>query len=247
VHRLASSFAALLLFAISAIGAEVLPPAPTNYVNDYAGVLRRETVSSLNEKLADFERATTTQIFVAIFQKMESDSSIEDYAQRVYDQWKVGQQKLNNGAILFVFVQDHKMRIHTGYGLEGALPDITSRRIIGDEIAPRFKANDFDGGIVAGVNAMIQATRGEYIANETGKSGTDGSIWVLLLWGLIIVFILSSIMRNRGTMYRSRSGPFFFGGGGGGWGGGGGFGGGGGGFGGGGGGMSGGGGASGSW
>lgn len=237
----------LAALASVACAAEKLPPPPAHYFNDYARVVRPETAQQLDAQLKQFERDTSSQIVVAIFPKMETDSSIEDFAQRIYDSWKVGRQKLSNGAILFVFVADHKMRIHTGYGLEGALPDVLAKRIIDDEIAPHFKAGDFDGGMVAGVNAMLAATRGEY--KGSGRTGSDstqpGASWFPLLFFALLLFVIF-MSRRRGTMYRSTgtSMPWFIGGGGGGWGGGGG--GGGGGFSGG-GGSSGGGGASGGW
>lgn len=232
--------------------AETLPPKPGNYFNDYAHVTKAATAQQLDGKLRQFERDSSNQIVVAIFPKMDTNSSIADYSQRIFESWKVGQTKLNNGAVLFVFVQDRKMRIHTGYGLEGALPDITCKQIIENEIQPRFKTGDFDGGLTAGVEAMIKATRGEY--RGTGKIHSDQEAdWVPLvflgIFLIVIVFRVVSAWRG-GTVYSSRGrGYSQWGGGywgGGGFGGGGGSGGGGGGFSGG-GGSSGGGGASGSW
>ncbi len=118
---------ALVLFlAQTLFAAEVIPPKPAGYFNDYAGVVDAGTARRLNEQLAQFERDTSSQIVVAVFHKMQSDSSIEDYALRVFRAWKVGQKNTNNGVVLFVFVQDHKMTIQTGYGQEGPLTDILS-------------------------------------------------------------------------------------------------------------------------
>jgi uncharacterized protein len=238
--------ALLLLFIQPLAAAEVIPPAPTQYFNDYANVVSPGVASQLNSQLEDFEKSTSNQIVVAIFPKMQSDSSVDDYAVRVARYWQVGQKGLNNGAVLFVFVQDHKMFIATGYGLEGALPDITCKRIIDNEITPRFKQNDFTGGLTAGVNAMMAASRGEYKgtgrthAENQNRSGPD---WIF--WTILIIFILLSIFGRRSGTGFSSGGMWMgggFSGGGGGWssgGGGGGFSGGGG--------DSGGGGASGSW
>src|ERR1700733_12875321 len=96
---------------------------------------------------------------------MQSDSSIEDYTVRVAEAWKVGQKTKSNGAVLFVFVQDHKMFLQVGYGLEAVIPDATAKQIIDNEIKPPFKNGDFDGGVTAGVKAIIAATRGEYKGN----------------------------------------------------------------------------------
>jgi len=250
---------ATFIFAVACLGAfaaEVIPPAPTQYFNDYAHVVSPDVASQLNQKLEQFERDTSDQIVVAVFPKMQSDSSIEDYAVRVFRAWKVGQKDKNNGAVLFVFVQDHKMFLQTGYGLEGALPDITCKRIIDDEIAPRFKAGDFNGGLTAGVQAIMAAVKGEYQGNGTtvAESRGTGSTPInpaLIFIAIIGFFILLSVIRSRrrgGWFYTGGGwyGGGWGGGGGGGWGGGGFSGGGGGGFSGG-GGSSGGGGAGGSW
>jgi len=111
---------------------------------------------------------------VAIFPKMQSDSSIEDYTVRVAQSWKVGQKGKNNGAVLFVFTQDRKMYLQVGYGLEGALPDALCKRIIEEQIKPHFRAGHFDAGLTAGVNAILAATKGEYKGN--GSTMADGSL-----------------------------------------------------------------------
>src|SRR6266576_1715551 len=141
----------LLLWTNGAGAAEVIPPAPDHYFNDYANVVSAATGERLEAQLKAFEKETSNQILVALFPKMQSDSSIEDYTVRVARAWRVGQKARNNGAILFIFVQDHKMRIEVGYGLEGALPDALAKRIIEEEIKPHFQKNDYDGGVVAGV------------------------------------------------------------------------------------------------
>ena len=213
--------ALVLLFAQIVFAAEVLPPAPDRYFNDYAHVVSPQVGDGLNAQLEAFEKSTSNQIVVAIFPKMQTGSSIEDYSQRIFESWKPGQKKLDNGAILFVFVQDHKMRIHTGYGLEGALPDITCKRIIDDEIAPRFKAGDFNGGLTAGVNAMIAATRGEY--KGTGRTVAQNqhqpTAGIPLVFVIVVILVMVSIARRSGTYY-NRSGRSNWGGGpfiGGGW------------------------------
>src|SRR3954462_8113178 len=149
-------------FVVHAVAAEVVPPKPTAYFNDYANVVPRDKALALNEKLAQFERDTSNQVVVAVYPKMESDSDIFDYTYRVKEQWGVGQKGKNNGAVLFVFVQDRKMYLHTNYGLEGALPDATAFEITERVIKPHFKTGDYAGGLEAGINAIIQSPRGEY-------------------------------------------------------------------------------------
>jgi len=194
-----------LFFVLSLHAAEVIPPAPAQYFNDYAGVVRKQVAQNLNKQLEDFEKATSSQIVVAIYPKMQTGSSIEDYAQRIFEAWKPGQKKLSNGAILFVFVQDHKMRIHSGYGLEGALPDVICKRILDDEIAPQLKAGDFNEGMTAGVNAMMAAARGEY--KGTGRThgqsagNQDSPLPVIFIIAVVIILILSKLRRGTATQY----------------------------------------------
>lgn len=245
--------------------AETIPPTPSRYFNDYALAVKPETAERLNHEMAEFERSTSTQILAAIFPKMLSDSSLDDYAERVFRAWKVGTKGTNNGVLILVFIQDHKMRIQPGYGLEGALPDATCKDIVSDRMAPLFKQGDFDAGMTAGVEAVMQAVKGEYkgsgktVADRQARpSGGGGGLSPIFIFLLIAgFFIFQGIFgrRGRGTMFTG-AGPIFFGGGfggGGGFGSGGGFGDSGGGGGGGGdsfssgGGDSGGGGASGSW
>jgi len=205
--RLALITCWLWLGLLFAVRAETLPPKPEHYFNDYAGVVPADTGRQLDQKLQQFERDTSNQIVVAVFKKMETDSSLEDYCQRVFESWKVGQAKLNNGAILFVFVQDHKMRIQTGYGLEGALPDITCGQIIRNEIAPAFKAGNYGAGLSAGVEAMIKATKGEYKGTgktrDDDKGQTEGAI---LTGAFILIFIIIQVVSffRRATVYTSR-------------------------------------------
>lgn len=252
----------LLAILVPAIlfAAETIPPAPPNHFNDYAGVVPPATAQQLDAELTQFERDTSNQIVVAVYPTMQSDSSIDDYAVRLFQAWHVGQQHRNNGVLLLVFTQSHRMRIQTGYGLEGALPDALCARIMDNEMAPHFHSGDYAGGLTAGIHAIMAATKGEYtgtgrVANET-PSGSNHNIVPVIFVVVIILFSLTSRRRRRAAVYGRRGmrwmGPTWWGGGWGGGGGGGSWGGGGGGFGSGGsfsggGGSTGGGGASGSW
>jgi len=260
LHRLAIHFPliAFLLAAVCtlpALAAEVIPPSPSPYyVVDDAHVLSSGAFDQINQQLEDFERRTSNQIVVAIYPKVQTDDDIAAYSVRVFQAWKIGQKGRDNGVLLLVSIQDRRMTIQVGYGLEGAIPDATAKIIIDQEIAPHFKAGDYDAGIQAGVNAIVAATQGEY----KGNGATNGNGAGVDALGGVIIFIVIAIflasLANRGTLYSSGGSTFWWillsilsnsgGRGGGGFGGGGG--GGGGGFSGG-GGRSGGGGASGSW
>ena len=111
---------ATFLVAVRGGAAEVIPAAPQNHFNDYAHVVKPATAAQLNNELAQFERDTSNQIVVAIYPKLQSDSSVDDYAVRVAQKWGVGQKDKKNGAVLFVFQESHDIWIATGYGLEGA-------------------------------------------------------------------------------------------------------------------------------
>jgi uncharacterized protein len=210
--------------------AEVIPPKPDRYFNDYAGVVSKSAALSFNEELAQFERETSDQVVVAIFPKMQSDSDIADYTQRVAQTWGVGQKERRNGVVLFVFVQDRKMFIQVGYGLEGALPDITAFDITEYKIKPHFRNGDYEAGIAAGIDSIFRAIRGEYkgsgktVAEEHRGGGGPISLFYFVFFFIVFVVVLSvisALMRPlSGYGYSSRrGGPIFFptGGGGGGW------------------------------
>jgi uncharacterized protein len=202
---------AILLLAgcVCGFAAEVIPPAPQKYFNDYAHVVSAPVAEQLNQTLENFERESSDQIIVAIFPKMQSDSSVEDYTVRVARAWKVGQKDKNNGAVLFAFVQDHKMVIQTGYGLEGVLPDAICKRIIEEQIAPHFKAGDFDAGLVSGVQSIIAATRGEYrgtgrtVAENSGGRAGSGANWLPIVVIVFIIIFALARPRRRGFFYSS--------------------------------------------
>ena len=208
-------FLALALLGLGHLSAaEKIPPKPAGYFNDYANVVPKEKALALNEKLAQFERETSNQIVVVVYPKMESDSEIFDYTYRVKEQWGVGQKGKNNGAVLFVFVQDRKMYLHTNYGLEGALPDATAFDITERVIKPHFKTGDYAGGLEAGINAIFQATRGEYkgtgaTVQEKRAPASSGCGPLGFIIMLIIVLTIIRLGRRRGGYgYTGLGGPF---------------------------------------
>ena len=184
---------------VSALAQEVIPPKPAHYFNDYAGVVAAGTAAQLEAQLAQFERDTANQILVAVYPKMQSESAVDDYTVRIANAWQVGQRDKRNGAVLFVFVQEHKMFIQVGYGLEGPLPDATCKDIVEDVIKPHFKSGDYDGGLVAGVAAILAATKGEYHGTgqtvaEREQSHQPGASSFITV---IIIFILLALILSR--------------------------------------------------
>ncbi len=241
--------AALVLLATSTALASgpAIPPVPTRFVTDKAGALSPGTAASLEQRLESFEKETSNQFLVYTERVVPEGTTLEEYTVACAQAWKAGQTQRKNGMILFVFPESHKVRLEVGYGLEGAMPDALARRVLDEQVLPRFRAGDTDGGIAAGVEAAIAATKGEY----KGTGRTQGEkrqekprfpIGLLLLAFVLFFGVFPAVFGSR------RRGYSYIGGGG--WGGGGfgGFGGGGGGGGfSGGGGSFGGGGASGSW
>jgi len=234
--------AALLLGLLCLAGPAAaldIPPA-SGYVVDQAGLLTPASRQQLERFLADFDRSDSTQIAVLTIPSLEGED-LAEYSLRVAMAWGIGRKGHDNGALLLVAHQDRRMRIEVGYGLEGELTDLLAGRIIDNEIAPRFRQGDFNGGILAGVQGMVDAVRGLYQAEPQSRKKQKNPFGLLLL----LLFFGPGLLRllgAKGSRHR-RSGGFYvggFGGGGGGFSGGGGFGGfGGGGF--------GGGGSSGSW
>ena len=259
---MAAGLAAALLFSLAALAALDFPPL-TGRVVDQANIMTPESRSELETKLKDLEDKSGIQLVVATVKSLQG-GDIETYANELFRAWKLGQAQKNNGVLLLIAPNEHRVRIEVGYGLEGTLTDALSSVIISSAIVPRFKTGDFSGGISRGVDGIISVLSGDTsdwqrkvdVRQDDPESDFDKLFPILFF--LLILFICWYLIRNAGgggpssggTARRAR--PLFIPYGGSSWGGGGfgggGFGGGGfgGGFGGG-GGSSGGGGASGGW
>ncbi|MDD1535994.1 hypothetical protein C7U89_23285 [Bradyrhizobium sp. WBOS4] len=152
-------FALLLTFAIPA-SADVAVPELTGRVVDQTDTLSSGDIAALSQKLQDFESRKGSQIAVLIVPTTQPET-IEQFSIRVAEAWKIGRKKVDDGAILVVAKSDRHLRIEVGYGLEGALTDVTSRRIIDEVITPKFRAGDFSAGISDGVDRMMRVIEGE--------------------------------------------------------------------------------------
>jgi len=172
------------------------------HINDYAGILSRETIQKLERQLIDFEKSDSTQIVVLTIPSLEGEV-LEEFSIKVAEAWKIGYKGKDNGAILIIAKNDRKLRIEVGRGLEGKLTDLMSGRIIRFDITPRFKAGDFDGGVDAGVGAIMAVVKGEYTATpsdtrEGKKSG--GLALTLLIFLFFITLTLGSIAKILGGL-----------------------------------------------
>jgi uncharacterized protein len=159
VRRTAILLALLLGWTLPA-SADVAVPQLTGRVVDQTGTLSSADIAALSQKLRDFETRKGSQIAVLIVPTTQPET-IEQFSIRVADAWKIGRKKVDDGAILVVAKNDRHLRIDVGYGLEGALTDVTSRRIIDEIITPKFRSGDFAGGIADGVERMIRVIDGE--------------------------------------------------------------------------------------
>lgn len=257
----------LLLVSVTAWGDYKLPEkqSPPRLVNDYANVLSDAQERELEAKLVEFDNKTSTQISIVTIATLDG-YDVSDYGLALFNKWGIGQANKKNGVLLLAAIQDRKVTIRVGKGLEGVLTDAKSGTIIRSEIVPAFRDQRYYDGLSSASDAIIAVTKGEYTADEhqpRGKKKGGSALLVIIVFVLILVFMGrgggrgggggGNYMSRRGGMGNLATGwilgSMLGGGRGGGWGGGGGsdWGGGGGGFGGFGGGSSGGGGASGSW
>ena len=187
----------LLLLALPA-WAQVAVPQLSGRVSDLTGTLTKEQTASLEQMLGSFEARKGSQITVLMV-PTSAPESIEQYALRVAERWKIGRKKVDDGAILVVAKNDRALRIEVGYGLEGALNDATANRIIREVIAPRFREGDFYGGINAGVDRMLRVIDGEPLPAPASPApqvggGLGQSLPILLILAMVVGGLLRRML-----------------------------------------------------
>ncbi len=200
-------FIGLTVFCQSNFDAKSLlnqKPAERKLVYDYVGILSADQSFTLEQKLESLSDNTSTQIAVVIVPNL-GGYDVADFNQKLLRAWGVGSKKNNNGVILLISKDEKKLNIATGYGVEGALPDITCKHIIDDDIVPSFKGNDYYRGIDNGTNSIIQAVKGEYNIKADTKS-TKGLGKFIFIIVLIIIFLIISRRGggNSGTFMSRR-------------------------------------------
>ena len=173
--------------------ADVAVPPLTGRVVDQTGTLTSGDIAALNQKLKDLETRKGSQVAVLIVPTTQPET-IEQFSIRVADAWKIGRKKIDDGALMVVAKNDRHLRVEVGYGLEGSLTDVTTKRIIDEEITPRFRAGDFAGGISAGIERMIKVIDGEPLPapqppqwQDTGVLDESDLFNPVVLFGLFIV------------------------------------------------------------
>ena len=184
------------IFLPGAFAIEV-PDRPLGRIHDQAGLLNSDQRSTLESKLAAFESSNGNQIVVATFPSLDGES-LEDFSIRVAQSWKLGQKNNDNGILLFIAQKDRALRIEVGYGLEAVLTDALSSQIIRKEIVPHFKDGNFDAGVSAGVEAIMQATQGAYKAdsNEDAAAGLKETVFLLMLLFFVVFVRKEDAHRN---------------------------------------------------
>jgi uncharacterized protein len=190
------------------------PTAPAARVNDYAGLLSPADRQRLEQTIAERERAAGAQVAIAIFRSLDSvrlpgkgePGSIEELSIWLGEKWRIGQKGLDNGVIVVVLVENRKMRLEVGYGLEGVIPDIVAGRIIADVIAPRFREQRYADGLEAAVQAIYRKVGDEPHGSVKGKPPTIDVTWrglaFLGLFVVIVIILGMEMNRSRGVVAR---------------------------------------------
>lgn len=197
---------ALLALSAGALAQPAAPPPPSNFFTDSTGVVPGDVAARLEQRLRDFEKTSSNQVLVVVADRIpEGYTSLEEYTNRTAEAWRVGDKSRDNGAVLFVFVGDRKIRIEVGYGLEGALPDALAARIINDEITPHFRDGRYGPGLLAGVEAIISATKGEYQPKARASSSGRTGLIVLLVLLFFFVGVVFPLLREIQEITGSRT------------------------------------------
>ena len=198
INAARASLLAFALYGSLLAGAQVPVPPLTGHVTDQTATLTAAQQAAMEQTLQVFEATKGSQLAVLIVPTTNPET-IEQYALRVAEQWKLGRKKVDDGAILVVAKNDRALRIEVGYGLEGALNDATAKRIINEIIVPRFQQGDFQGGIAAGVERMIRVVDGEPLpaprtSPARGIAGIQQYIPVIFVLALVLGGLLRSLL-----------------------------------------------------
>ncbi|HFB83485.1 MAG TPA: TPM domain-containing protein [Thermodesulfatator sp.] len=197
--KIAAIWLLLFLFGLTRAKAASIP-ALKGYVNDYAGMISPEVEVRLEALLKDLEKTDSTQ-FVILTVPDLGGLPIEDYALEVAETYGLGQKGRDNGVLLLVARKERRIRIEVGYGLEGVLTDVMAGRIIDQIIRPRFRAGDFDGGFMAGAQAIVKIVRGEFKGLPPPKTTGSGlPLASVVIFGAFIILAAASLSRLLGAL-----------------------------------------------
>jgi uncharacterized protein len=190
-------------------------PRPAGRVNDFAGVLDASVEAEIDQLLADLERKTSSEVAVAVVKSLDG-MSVEEYANRMFKEWGVGQAKQDNGVLVLVAPAEREMRIEVGYGLEGVLPDGLAGEIIREQFTPRFREDDYPGGIRDGIRRVVevverhQVLTPEELARFNESSSNDASLAVIIPF--LALFVAIGFFMIGGGIRTKTVFPLLFGG-----------------------------------
>jgi uncharacterized protein len=177
-----------------------IPAPPTQWVTDQVGYLSEAALQDLNFRLENYESESGHQVLVYLTHST-AQVPLEDWTARAFEAWGVGQKSLNDGLVLFVFVDDKRARIEVGYGLEAVVPDVVAARMIREELVPRLLANDYDGAISETTNRLILAIDGEAQTTQAPPKATL-SPWQMISGGLLLIaFVLLLIFKPSWALF----------------------------------------------
>ncbi len=204
---------ALLLITSSLFSlAQDFPPRPNTLVNDYTGTLSNTEIQSLESKLVAFDDSTSIQVAVVLIRSLDG-YDISDYGYRLGRAWGIGGKEKNTGVLILAAIEDRKVTIQTGYGMEGMLPDIITKRIIENEIKPNFRSGNYYEGLDAATSAIISYNKGEYKGNGPKKEKQGLPIGLIVLIAIIIISLIGRGGKgggNRRNVIGGRGGADIF-------------------------------------
>ena len=197
-------FLLLLLIIPCFVIAQQFPAKPTNYITDAADVLSDDEERQLNAKLRGFEDSTTNQLFIYSAASLYGDN-LEVFTQELFKKWQIGQSGKDNGILITIFVDDHKFRIQTGYGLEAALPDLLTKHIQDKEMRPSFKSNDYYEGIDKGIDKLIYYSKHEFNPEDLKESPVGFFVFFYVFGALFltITVLLAKGIKDNPTVRKT--------------------------------------------
>ncbi|MDI6731130.1 MAG: TPM domain-containing protein, partial [Candidatus Margulisbacteria bacterium] len=191
----------LLLISSSLVFSEMKFPEPSGYVNDYASLLSSGERQQLNALALSLEQKTSAELAIAIVQTV-SPYDIDLYAVKLFEKWKIGKKSKDNGVLILLVLQERKIRIEVGYGLEGALPDALCGQILDAYAIPNFKAGQYGKGLIETAQAVSRAIFGDSRVVAPGKKLTsEGGLGSYFLYIIIALIILGIIFRKGGSIF----------------------------------------------
>jgi uncharacterized protein len=200
----------LIICIVSSLAfAQDFPARSTRLVNDFSNTLSSDEINTLEHKLVAYNDSTSSQVAIVLVKSLNG-YEVSDYAVKLAEQWGIGKKEKDNGVLILAAIDDRKITIQTGYGMEGVLPDAICKRIIEQEIKPAFKSGNYYQGLDQATSAIFKFAAGEYTADNYGKQENSVSFGVIIVLFILFVFLMSRSKRNHqnfGT--RGRDIPFW--------------------------------------